>query len=33
LTSYVKYRIHSSPVLLRQRPSSRYRCDGNCSML
>jgi len=25
------YRIHSGPVFLRHRPSSRYCCHGNCA--
>jgi len=27
-----KYRIHSGPVFLRHRPSSRYCCNGNCAV-
>jgi len=28
-TSYAKYHIHSGPVFLRHRLSSRYCCYGN----
>jgi len=27
-----KYRIHSDPFFWRHRPSSPYRCYGNCAL-